>query len=54
MLPDYEGGGNARAGDVRLKCKQMTRASIAGELADCAPCDRKSKRWVEITDAGTR
>lgn len=33
------------AGDVRLKCKQVTPPRVL------APYNRKSKGWLEITDA---
>lgn len=39
--------------DVQPESKEMTQLSIAAALASCSPNDRKSKRWVEITDVVT-
>lgn len=39
------------AGDVRPKSKQMTQQSVTGALTHCTQYDRKTKRWMGITDA---
>lgn len=38
-------------GDVRPKSKQMTQQSVTGALTHCTQYDRKTKRWMGITDA---
>lgn len=50
VQPGYEGG-NTSSWWCVTQSKHMTPLSVPGALARCAPYDRKSKQWMEITDA---